>query len=316
MKVLFFTGKGGVGKSTLSSAAAWQLMEKGNRVLAVSFDPAHNLGDIFHLKLNHRKKRFKRTSLYLQETDMEKAAAEYINANMSVLKEVYSYLTTLNFDAYFDILKFSPGVEEYAALTSLERIIREEQHEFDYLVVDTPPTGLTLRILALPRITIAWLDRLIKIRRHILEKRYTIHNLSGQFNEEGTKLPYTEKDDKVIQKLYQMRSTYAVLEAFLQGDNSTVTVVFNPDYLSLKESHRLLAGIHELSLPISTIFNNKVCDKNRRVAEDVEKDLLKTYPALRVERVELIDHIEPTCYIMDTDITASLQGSNRWKTST
>jgi arsenite/tail-anchored protein-transporting ATPase len=306
MKVLFFTGKGGVGKSTLSSAAAWQLMEKGNKVLAVSFDPAHNLGDIFHLKLKHRKKRFKRTSLYLQETDMEKAAAEYINANMSVLKEVYSYLTTVNFDSYFDILKFSPGVEEYAALTSLERLIQEERNNFDYLVIDTPPTGLTLRILALPRITIAWLDRLIKIRKQILKKRYTIHNLSGEYDQKGTKLPYSEKDDKVIQKLFQMRAKYAALQAFLQGDRSKITVVFNPDYLSLKESLRLLEGIHELSLPISTIFNNKVSDKNREIAEGVEKDILKTYPALQVERVGLIDHVEPTCYIIEADITASL----------
>jgi len=308
MKTIFFTGKGGVGKSTLASAAAWQLMEKGNRVLAVSFDPAHNLGDIFHLKLGHRKKRFKDTNLFLQETNLEKSAAEYIKANMSILQEVYSYLTTINFDSYFEILKYSPGVEEYAALTSMEKILENEQENFDYIVFDTPPTGLTLRILALPRLTISWIDRLIKIRKDILEKRYTIHKLKGNYDEKGTRLAYTEDEDMVIQKLYAMKAKYCAVQDLIRGPDNQVVVVFNPDYLSLRESQRLLEGITELELPIDTIFHNKVDDEKSEIVEGVEKELLKGYPRIRVERVPLINHTEPTCYIMDTDITASFEG--------
>jgi len=305
MKTIFFTGKGGVGKSTLSSAAAWQLMEKGNRVLAVSFDPAHNLGDIYHLKLGHRKKRFKDTKLYLQETDLEKSAAEYIKANMSILQEVYTYLTTINFESYFDVLKYSPGVEEYAALTSLEKILKTEKDNFDYIVFDTPPTGLTLRILALPRLTIAWIDRLIKIRKEILEKRYTIHKLSGIYNEKGTKLAYTEDDDTVIQKLYEMKARYKAVLEFIQGPDSKVTMVFNPDYLSLRESQRLLEGIRDLKLPITTVFHNKVGDGESEIVRGVEKELLKEYPHLHIERVPFNGNTEPTCYIMDNDITST-----------
>jgi arsenite-transporting ATPase len=310
MKTIFFTGKGGVGKSTLASAAAWQLMEKGNRVLAVSFDPAHNLGDIYHMKLGHRKKRFKNTGLYLQETDLEKAAGEYIKANMSILQEVYSYLSTINFDSYFEILKYSPGVEEYAALTSMEKILQSEKDNFDYIVFDTPPTGLTLRILALPRLTVSWINRLIKIRKDILEKRYTIHKLNGKYNEKGTKLAYTEDEDTVIQKLYAMRDRYKTVQEIIQGPDNRVVVVFNPDYLSLRESERLLEGIHDLNLPIETIFHNKVADASNEVVQGVEKELLKGYPGLKIERVPLIDHTEPTCYIMDTDITESFNGSS------
>ncbi|MDZ7792254.1 MAG: ArsA family ATPase [Spirochaetia bacterium] len=145
MKTIFFSGKGGVGKSTLASAVAWQLMEAGNRVLAVSFDPAHNLGDIFHIKLSHRKKRFKKTNLFLQETDLEQSANEYIEANMSLLNEVYSYMQPFNMDSYFNVLKYSPGVEEYAAITAMEKLFREEQENYDYIIIDTPPTGLTLK---------------------------------------------------------------------------------------------------------------------------------------------------------------------------
>lgn len=309
MKTIFFSGKGGVGKSTLASAVAWQLMEKGHRVLAVSFDPAHNLGDIFHLDLGHKKKRYKKTGLYLQETDLEKAAGEYIETNMSILREVYSYLTAMNMDSYFDILKYSPGVEEYAALTSMEKILETEKDNFDYIVFDTPPTGLTLRILALPRITVAWIDRLIRIRKEILEKRYTIHKITGTYSEKGTKLAYREEDDSVIRKLYEMRQRYESVQELLQGDMNRIFVVFNPDYLSLRESQRLLDGLYELELPIDTVYHNKITDFGSEVVRGVEQEILKKYPHLKIERVPLIDHTEPTCYVMDTDLLGPFKGS-------
>ncbi len=305
MKTIFFTGKGGVGKSTLSAAAAWQLMERGNRVLAVSFDPAHNLGDIYNIKLSHKKKRFKRTNLYLQETDLEKSASEYIKSNMDLLKQVYSYMSTLNFDSYFDILKYSPGVEEYAALTSLEKILQEEKDNFDYIVFDTPPTGLTLRILALPQLTISWIDRLIKIRKQILEKRYTIHKLSGTYDEKGTKLAYTEEEDTVIQNLYNMKDRYKGVQDFIQGENSRISVVFNPDFLSLRESQRLLEGIYDLNLPLGTAFNNKFTEEELEVGNGVEKELTKQYPDLTIERVLLGKNKKTDTYIMDKDLIKS-----------
>ncbi len=306
MKTLFFTGKGGVGKSTLASAAAWQLAEKGNRVLAVSFDPAHNLGDIFHEELSHKKKRFKKTSLYLQETDLDSAAQEYLSQNMGLMEEVYNYTKATNLDRYFKVLKYSPGVEEYAALTSLETILSTEEENFDYIVFDTPPTGLTLRILALPQISVSWIDRLIGIRREILEKRYTVQNITGKYGEKPFKVPYTEEEDQVMKKLLQMRERYERVREVLQGADAAVAVVFNPDFLSLRESQRLFDGLLELKLPLRVVFNNKITDKNQGVAEEVEKELLSGRKDINIERVRLIDQTEPTCYIMDQDLTTYL----------
>ncbi len=302
MKTLFFTGKGGVGKSTLSAAASWQLAEKGMRVLTVSFDPAHNLGDIFHVNLGHRKKRFKKTNLYLQETDLEKSAQEYLDHSMDLMKEVYSYARAFNMERYFKVLKYSPGVEEYAALTSLETILRKEKDNFDYIVFDTPPTGLTLRILALPAITINWIDRLTGIRREILDKRHTVHNITGKFNETQLKIPYKEEDDPVMKKLLEMRSRYQVVQELLQSGDNSIGVVFNPDLLSLRESERLFKGLLELGLPLRVVFNNKVGKNNEKLADRVEKELLTGHKAIALQRVPVVDSEEPTCYIMDSDI--------------
>jgi len=307
MKTIFFSGKGGVGKSTLASAVAWQLMEAGNRVLAVSFDPAHNLGDIFHTKLSHRKKRFKKTNLFLQETDLEQSANEYIEANMSLLNEVYSYMQPFNMDSYFNVLKYSPGVEEYAAITAMEKLFREEQENYDYIVIDTPPTGLTLRILALPKITVAWIDRLVKLRKQILEKRYTIHKLSGKYSEKGTRLAYEESEDTVMRKLLDMRERYRNVQNWLESEKNSICVVFNPDYLSLRESQRLMTGVKDLNLPMHTVYHNKLDNPNSDIAQKVEHDLLKGRSDVIVERVPNMAEPEPTCYIMDKNLIQSFQ---------
>ena len=120
MKSLFFTGKGGVGKSTLSSAFGYQLSEKGYKVLIVSLDPAHNLGDIFGVKLNSKEVKFTE-NLSLAEVDLGKASRKYLKENTRVFEEVYGYLKVLNMDRYFNILKYHPGMEENAALIEVER---------------------------------------------------------------------------------------------------------------------------------------------------------------------------------------------------
>ncbi|TVQ37151.1 MAG: ArsA family ATPase [Spirochaetaceae bacterium] len=302
MKSLFFTGKGGVGKSTLSAAAAWQLSEQGYKVLAVSFDPAHNLGDIYNVELGHKKKKFTK-NLFLQEADLDTAASVYISQNIDILTEVYSYTRAFNLDLYFKVLRYSPGVEEYASLTVMEEIFRTET-DFDYIVFDTPPTGLTLRILALPNITVTWIDRLRRIRKQILEKRYTIHNISGQYIEGGVRLAYEEKDDRVIQKLDELWKRYVGVYKTLKSDSTHICVVFNPDYLSLRESQRIVTGLKDLQLPLRVAYNNKFRDDLAPVADEVEQKLLNGAGDVELMRVPIHDYVREGAYKFAFDVTA------------
>jgi arsenite-transporting ATPase len=289
MKVIFYTGKGGVGKSTMAAATAFQL-SKNNRVLITSLDPAHNLGDIFGVTLRDRRTKFA-NNLFLSEVDLQKRSREYLEREIDVLTRTYSYLHALNLENYFNVLKYSPGIEEYALLTCIEETIRNGT-DFDYLIFDTPPTGLTLRFLALPRVTITWIERLMQIRRQILDKRHTIQKVRGT-PKEGEKNPeiklkYDEGDDDVLNRLKALDENYQSLNRVLQGADCSVILVFNPDLLAMRESERLIEGLRDLGLPLRLLIDNKVTKENQDTAGEVEKMLVRYFGKdIPVRRVEL-----------------------------
>jgi arsenite/tail-anchored protein-transporting ATPase len=289
MRILFYTGKGGVGKSTMAAAAAWQLSQR-YRVLVVSLDPAHNLGDVFGVTLRGRRKRFT-DNLHLEEVDLKKLARAYLKREVSVLSETYHYLQVLNLDSYFSVLQYSPGIEEYALLTSIEKTIREDTR-FDYLIFDTPPTGLTLRFLALPQVTITWIERLTAIRRQILKKRFTIQKIRGTADPQGKNrevvLRYQEDEDDILKRLKALHANYVALNGILQGRGCGIVLVFNPDLLSLRESERLVDGLKELRLPLRLLIQNKVTSENRRTADRTSRILQeKIASAVPLQRVRL-----------------------------
>ena len=288
MKILFFTGKGGVGKSTMSAASAWQLSRK-YRVLIVSLDPAHNLGDVFGVVLNHKKQRFS-DSLYLKEVNLKKLCREYLQREIRVFTDSYRYLQTINLDSYFSVLKYSPGIEEYALLTSIEETVRSER-DFDYIVFDTPPTGLTLRFLALPWITMTWIDRLMKIRRDILEKRHTIYRIRGILDDKETILSYDENDDDILKRLKTLKGNYQALSSVIQGKDCGIVLVYNPDTLSLKESKRLIDGLYELKLPLRLLINNKIQKKYTAMADHVDSVIQSFAPTIPIQRVAFTERL-------------------------
>lgn len=304
MKIIFFTGKGGVGKSSLSAAAAWQLSQT-HRVLLVSLDPAHNLGDIFGVPLRTATVRFT-DRLFLKEIDLKGLAREYLQREISVFSNSYAYLQSLNLDTCFSVLQYSPGIEEYALLTGIEATLHKK--DFDYVIFDTPPTGLTLRFLALPSITITWIERLIALRRKILDKRYTIRRIRGAGSAGETTLAYNELKDDVLNRLQSLEHNYRQLNATLQGSECSIVLVFNPDTLSLKESERLIQGIEDLRLPLRRLIHNKVQDDMSNVAARIEKSILLKAGAIPVTRIgftrSFLDDENRKLYDVGVDLTS------------
>lgn len=264
MKVIFVVGKGGVGKTTCAAAVAFSI-SKDHTTLIVSLDPAHNLGDVLGTSLSGKAKEIAK-NLWAMEVDMEGAIKSYLEESSRKLKDMYGYLKAINIEGYLDTIRLSPGIEEYATLEAMQKIISESEGKFEIIVFDTPPTGLTLRVLALPKVSLIWGERLVKLRKEILSKRLAIEKIEGEkkfvLSGREFKLSTREEKDEVIQELLSYMNEVGKVEK-LQTDakRSMVMPVMNPDRLSLFETKRAFGTLEKLAMPIGAIVVNKFSGK-------------------------------------------------------
>jgi arsenite-transporting ATPase len=249
----FFLGKGGVGKTTISSAFALNLARSGKKVLIASLDPAHNLGDTLYAPLKGEPRKVEQ-NLDALEVDLTYWVDKYLTESRDQLKATYSYNLTLNMDSFFNILKYSPGTEEYAVLWAIEDIHCRLASQYDFVVFDTPPTALTLRFLSLPTISGLWVAELTKLRERILSRRQTITRLNPESPVAASCVD--KNNDKVYGKLGSIRSRLAALEA-LFSKQSFLFVIINPDELSVLEALRIKDELTRLGIPLSAICLNK-----------------------------------------------------------
>ncbi|MBO8173650.1 MAG: ArsA family ATPase [Thermococcus sp.] len=294
-RVLFFIGKGGVGKTTSAAATSIALAKKGYKTLIVSIDPAHNLGDVFMVKLNDKPKKIIE-NLYAMELDMEKLIKAYLKHLKENLKHMYRYLTVINLEKYFEILSFSPGIEEYATLEAIREILIEGE-KWDVIVFDTPPTGLTLRVLALPKISLIWADKLIEVRRKILERRKAIEKIQGErkFIIEGQeyKLPSDEERDAVMKELKKYKDEIEFVHKIITNpEKTTVVAVMNPEMLPLYETERAYESLNKFKIPFKLIVLNKILELDEvppklKVKIEAQKKVLELIKS-KFKRIDIV----------------------------
>lgn len=247
-KNIFFLGKGGVGKSTSSAITALHLSGNGKKTLLVSLDPAHNQSDIFEKKFSEKSTKVN-DNLIVKEVDIDFWVKKYLKDIQLQVKQTYSYLTAFNLEGYLDVLKYSPGIEEYALLMAYKSI-RNSVREEDYIIFDMPPTALALKFLSLPQLSLKWLENLVNLRNKIIEKRKII-----------TRIKFGNKEiekDKILNKLNQQISDYkAIKDIFGDSNKTCLNLVLNTDKLSFSESQLIMDYLGKFNIPIKNIFLNK-----------------------------------------------------------
>lgn len=288
MEIYFFLGKGGVGKTTISASFATgkSKYEKNKNVLVASLDPAHNLGDDFDIELSNKIKKLT-DNLFAVEVDLEKMIKEYLEDLSRNLKNTYRYLTSFNLDRYFDILRYSPGIEEYAVLESIKKFV--ESKEYDVLVFDTPPTGITTRVLALPKLTLLWSKRLMSIRRKILDRRKMVENVKGKveavLDGEVMTLTSDEKEDQIMIELIKYEKEMTNLMNLFSSENTNINVVTMPEDLALFETKRIIEGLSEFNIRVRNIYLNKylICENPPEVIKGKIEEQDRVIEKMKIE---------------------------------
>lgn len=292
-EVLFFGGKGGVGKTTLAAAFAVLAAEQGARTLLVSTDPAHSTSDIFEMSLGpepHSVGQY----LWALEIDPAREVDDYIAGVKERVAEATTPRLLEEVERQIDIARVSPGAEEAALFDRFARIIEDPGERYDRIVFDTAPTGQTLRLLSLPELMTAWISGLIARRRkvHVLGRMW--RNVSGS-GARGA----DSGSDRVLRVLEERKQRFEQARRVMTDSDRTAFVfVVVAERLPLLETRKAVDTLDKHGIPIGAVIVNKVLPESAEGAfvarrREHERKYLgrigEAFAAYRLYRVPLLE---------------------------
>ena len=239
----FYAGKGGAGKTTCAAAAALALARGGKRTLLVSTDPAHSLGDALGARLSASPRPLG-GKLYAAQMDADRALSRWLGERERSLRAIASRGTYLDDEDIDSLVRLSlPGVDELVGLTELRRLSRG----FDEVVVDTAPTGHTLRLLAMP----ATLARLARVLDDLQAKhRALARSLRGSVRRDA--------EDALIDELQEEARS---LHALLRSADAQFHWVTLPEELGLQETRDGVSALRQSGLRVERLIVNRLTPK-------------------------------------------------------
>ncbi len=248
MRNIIFTGKGGVGKTSIAAATALRAADMGYKTLIMSTDPAHSLGDSLDVKLGPSPVKICE-NLWGQEVSV----FGDLNLNWDVVREHFAHLMAARGieGVYAEEMGVLPGMEELFSLSYIKRY--NEQNEYDLLVVDCAPTGETLRLLSLPE-TFGWFIKMIRNVEKFMVKP-VIRPLAKKVNKINDFVAPVEVYEKV-DNLFS--STEGIIDLLADGSKTTMRLVMNPEKMVIKESMRALTYLNLYGITVDRITINRV----------------------------------------------------------
>jgi arsenite-transporting ATPase len=254
-KIIFFGGKGGVGKTTCSASYAVYSADMGLKTLLVSTDPAHSTSDIFEKNITDTITNIM-PNLDAIEINGEKESKLYMDSVRKSLKNVVSPLIVKEINKQIDAASVSPGTEEAALFDKMIDIITEKAKEYDRIIFDTAPTGHTVRLLTLPELLGAWLETLIS-------KRQKSVSLMSMANHNGyADKSETEKDEVI--KTLKKRLDKINLAKKIMMDEKQLSFIFviNAEKLPIDETVKAINILDKYSILVDGIIVNKILPDN------------------------------------------------------
>jgi arsenite-transporting ATPase len=249
VRILVYTGKGGVGKTSIAAATAILCASRGYRTIVLSTDIAHSLADAFEIELGPEPKELA-PNLWAQEPDVYYNIGRYWRTIQDYIAELFSW-HGLD-EVLAEEMSVLPGMDELGNLLWISDHV--DQGLFDVIVVDAAPTGETLRLLSLPEASRWWIERIAPIGRRVTR-------MGGPVIQRMLGVPMPRQEvfqaaERLIGRLDRLHKLLA------DPERSTVRVVLSLDKLSIAEARRSFTYFHLFGYPSDLIIANRVLSRD------------------------------------------------------
>ena len=308
MRILLFTGKGGVGKTSLAAATGVRLAQMGHPTLVMSVDPAHSLGDSFDLTASlFHGQTFDpyrvRDRLWIQEVNIQKEIRRHWKAISSYVVSVLR--TTGISEVEAEELAILPGMEELSAMMHVNQYRRERR--YDVIVLDCAPTAESLRFVSMPTTLDWYMKHLFPYQRSLLK---AVRPLANRVS------PVELPPDSYFANVKDLFGRLEGIEEVLQDPRVTsVRLATNPEKMVLRETERAYVYFSLHGLTVDTVIVNRVLPaevsdayfkrwhrSQRRILQEIEEYFapvpVKTVPLYQEEVLgeERLERLADTLY--------------------
>jgi len=249
LQFVLFGGKGGVGKTTMASASALEFAKK-RKTLIFTTDPAPSLADSLEQKLSNEPVKIAGVeNLWAMEIDakivLKEFKEEYGEDILDILQKG-TYLSDKEAEEMFEL--DIPGLDEVMGLKKITDFM--DSQEYDLYIVDTAPTGHTLRLLTLPELLDEWIKFLASLR---WKYHYMVERFSGE-----------KKIEKADEFLLTMKKTVKKVRSLLKDSAKTEFIVVTiPEAMGVLETEDLIKDLEKSHIPTSHIIINNIFPENK-----------------------------------------------------
>lgn len=283
MRIILYTGKGGVGKTSVAAATACQIAKNGEKVLIMSTDQAHSLGDAFGVKLSN-------TPMKISD-NLEAIEVDALIENEVIWGNIKGYIEKLMLSKTAksieveELLVF-PGFEDLISLLKIKQI--NDENNYEVLIVDCAPTGETISLLKFPELFKWWMEKFFPMKRKMAK-------IAKPIIEHTIKIPVP--DDKTFDEIENLYKKVDELhELMLQKDKVSLRIVTTPEKIVIKEAKRNFSYLHLYNFNVDAIIVNKIIseeggkgyfEKWMHLQSENLKDISESFSPVPIFRTEL-----------------------------
>jgi len=293
MRIIIYTGKGGVGKTSVSAATARRLAAMGYRTLAMSTDAAHSLADSLDVKIGGTVKTL--------DNNLDALEIDIIQEMETRWKDIEEYVKLFMTSQGMDELSAKemailPGMELIAALFHV--LEYEKSGKYDVVVMDTAPTAETLRLLSFPDVSQWYMTRLYGLFKKLIAlAKFTV----GRF------LDFPLPSPKVLKSIEDMSSRMSEVKDVLQDPKRTsIRLVVNPERMVINETKRAYSYLCLYGLTVESLV------VNRMLPDDAEMGYFKDKLEEQKRYLEMIHHgFDPMKMFFSYQLPTEMMGSEK-----